>query len=56
MGVNLGSCGVIPDEMSMGKSALMYTTGQPYGVGVLKAYLYKVTKCTFHLKYEYNIS
>ena len=42
MGSNLGSCSVIPDEYSNGKFALMYTTGQPYGVGIVNAFQYKV--------------
>ena len=42
MGYELGSCGVVPDELVMGKHALIYATGQPYGVGILRAYHYEV--------------
>lgn len=42
MGYDLGSCGVVPDETVMGKTAMIYTAGQPYGVGILRAFQYEV--------------
>jgi hypothetical protein len=38
----LGSCDVVPDEFSMGRSALMFTSLQFGGAMSLNAFLYKV--------------
>ena len=39
---NLGTCDVVPDEFSMGRSALMFTSLQFSGAVSLNAFLYKV--------------
>ncbi|XP_046443064.1 uncharacterized protein LOC124193341 isoform X1 [Daphnia pulex] len=44
---NLGSCDVVPDEFSMGRSALMFTSLQFSGAMSLNAFLYKIEDKTY---------
>ncbi|XP_057371278.1 uncharacterized protein LOC130692218, partial [Daphnia carinata] len=47
LNTNMGTCGVVPDEFSMGRSALMFTSVQFGGAMSLNAFLYKTEEKTY---------